>query len=341
MITTADKELKILYERLDKDPTNLDIINSMAITYFENYDLKKDKEDYDCFERAYKLKKTVKSTNNFAWFLFFEWSEIEWRWGQENAMERAFQIQKECIELNPKSYYPYYLYGFMLLEQGQFEEAIPFLGKAYQIEERREIIHNMGYCYFQMNQFQKSKECFSISATKLDLENISLYNLAISEWKLNNIGQVKFIADKLFNCFKTISGYEIGLLYFLLGDFKRASECLVKQGIDEIDLFEWIDLSYSLYITDYEIWKEKLNESITERMKWCDEIKNNHEYWSEYTDKEKREKLAGIEKEIKVRLQALNNGMTKPIIELSENLLIEHCGCLLFDCKTHNNRKND
>jgi tetratricopeptide (TPR) repeat protein len=346
MTTTTKIELKTLLQEFEKDPTNLDVINSLAIGYFENHDQKTDKEDYDYFEKAYKLKKTVKSTHNFAWFLYFEWSEIQWHWKQDNAIESALQIQKECIGLNPKSYYPYYQYGYMLLDQKRFEEAIPFFEKAYRIEARRDIIHNIGYCHFQMEQFQKAKDCFSKSLTALDIENCSLYNLGITEWKLNNTDQVKLIADRLSkdfeaNIHETISGYEIGLLYFLLNDLQRASECLIKQGIDGIDLLDWADLSYSLFMTDNKLWREKINDSIDERKKWCDEIASNHVDWSECTIEEKKERLFELKEEIKVRQETLNNGMTKPILDLNESLTTEHCGCLLFDCKRHENKTND
>lgn len=346
MTATTDIELKELLQELERDPTNLDVINSLAIGYFENYDQKTDKEDYDYFEKAYNLKKTVKSTHNFAWFLYFEWSEIQWRWKQDNAIERAFQIQKECIELNPKSYYPDYQYGYMLLDQRKFEVAIPFLAKAYQIEQRRDILHNIGYCHFQMGEFQKARDLFSQAVTDLDIENKSLYNLALTQWKVNNSEKVKLIADKLSkhieaNVHETISGYEIGLLYFQIDDFQRASECLVQQGINGIDLIDWTDLSFSLFNTDKKLWSEKINDSIVERKKWCNEIENNHEDWSEYTDEEKKERQTELKAEIKIRQETLNNGMTKPIQDLSKSVLDEHCGCLLFDCKRHENRKND
>lgn len=346
MTATTDLEIKELLQELEKEPTNLELINLLAIKYFENHNQKTDKEDHDYFEMAYNLKKTVKSTHNFAWFLYFEWSEIEWRWNQDNAIERAFQIQKECIDLNPKSYYPYYQYGYMLLEQRKFEEAIPFLDKAYNIEKRIDIIHNIGYCYFQMEQFQKSKEFFSKSATTLDIENRSLYNLAISEWKLNNTEQVKLIADQLSknienNVHETISGYEIGLLYFLLGDLKKASECLVKQGIGGINLLDWTDLSYSLFMTDNKLWREKINENIDERKKWYAEILNNHKDWSENSIEEKKDRLTEIKAEIQARQEILNKGMTKPIQDLNKSVWAEHCGCLLFDCKRHENKTND
>ncbi|MFY7665690.1 tetratricopeptide repeat protein [Flavobacterium sp.] len=214
MAANSAREIKELLQKLEKDSNNLDVLNSLAIAYFEYSNQKSNKEDFDYFERAYNLKKTVKSTHNFAWFLYFEWSEIEWYWKEDGAIERAFQIQEECIALNPKSYYPYYLYGYMLLDQRKFKEAIPFLTKAYQIGKCRDILHNIGYCHFQLDEFQIAKDYFTQSATESDTEKRSLYNLALTEWKLNNGAQVKHIADELSTIdteiHDTISGYNIG-----------------------------------------------------------------------------------------------------------------------------------
>ncbi len=336
MTAIIDMELKELLQELEKDPTNLDLINQIAIACFEYPSMQTNGEVIKYFELAYSTMKTVKSIHNLAWYLYFECGE----------QEKAIDLQKECIKLKPKSYFPYYQFGYMLIEQKKYGEAIPFLVKANNIEHHRDIIHNIGYCYFQMGEFQKAKELFSQSKTDFDFENRSLYNLAICEWKLNNVEQVKFIADQLFkdiktNIHMTISGYEIGLLYFLIDDLQRTCECIINQGINGIDLFDWTELSYCLFINDYKLWNEKINESIVERKKWCDKIESNHEDWIEYTNEEKKERLNELRDEIKIRQETLNNGMNKPIQELSISVFVEYCGCLLFDCKRHENRKND
>jgi predicted RNA methylase len=60
----------------------------------------KKNKDYIFLKKAYDLKKTVKSTHNFSNYLFY----------QKNNNKKALKVQKECIELNPKSHYPYLLY---------------------------------------------------------------------------------------------------------------------------------------------------------------------------------------------------------------------------------------
>jgi tetratricopeptide (TPR) repeat protein len=332
----TETELKKMINKFKDNPRDLDLINQIAIGYLENNSMQTDDEVIKFFELAYSIEKTIKSAHNLAWYLYFEWGEEE----------RAIEIQNECIELKPKSYYPYYLYGYMLQDQRKYKEAIPYLDKAYIIEKHRDILHNVGYCYFQIGEFQKAKDYFSQSTTELDIENRSLYNLALTEWELGNTEEVKLIANKLFqhiktNVHETVSGYEIGQLYFILNDLERTTDCLVKQGIGGIDLLDWTDLSYSLYRTNNKLWKKQIKKSIEERKKWCNEIETNHEDWSEYTNEEKLERLSEFKSEIKIRQETVEKGMTKPIQDLAKSVLVEYCGCLLFDCKRHENQLND
>jgi tetratricopeptide (TPR) repeat protein len=346
MSITTEIELKKLIRELEKEPSNLDLINSVAIGYFENSVLKTDKEDYDFFEKAYQIKKTIKSTHNFAWFLYFEWSEIEWRRSENIAIEKALRIQKECLELSPNSFYPHYQMGYMLLDQGEFKEAIQHLEKAYSIESRRDILHNLGYCYFHIANFEKAKGFFKSSKTELDVENKSLYNLALSEISSLNIESAKSITDLLFQKISgdihySVCGYEIGVLYFILGHYEMASACIFKQGIDGVDLFGWDELSYSFYVTSKETWQKYISEGIKERQEWIKEIIQNHKDWADSTETEKKERLSQFELDINTRKSALKNGVPKPRIELKNYIKLEHSGCLLFDCKRHQNQSDD
>jgi tetratricopeptide (TPR) repeat protein len=350
MIAKTKKDINLLKKKLKNDPSNLDLINTLAINYFSNFKFKTDKEDYDYFEKAYKLKKTIKSTHNFAWFLYFEWSEIQWRWNQENAIEKALKIQKECIKLNPKSYYPYFQYGFMLLEQKKYKEAIPYLKKAYKIENKQDISLNIGYCYFQIDQFHNAFNFFSKSINNFELEFKSLFNLALTEYELKNTQNLKFIADKLYNqignldiSLTTISGYEIGLLYFLLNDYQKVVDC-INYGLNfswGINLFDWNDLSYSLYKIDKIKWLEKIEVEINEKIELCKEIETNHLDWVEYSNEEKNERLVELNLEINTMNEMIIQGVNKPQVNLKERVFYEHCGCLLFDCKECNNLPDD
>ena len=329
-------ELKEMIDKFKDNLKDLDLINQIAIGYFENPSMQTDDEEMIFFELAYSFKKTIKTTHNLAWYLYFEWGE----------QERAIEIQKEQINKKPKSFYPYYLLGFMLMEKEDYKNAIEYLLKANEKSDRRDISHNLGYCYFKIGDIQIAKDYFSKATTDYDFENRSAYNLAILDFKNGNIKNTRKIADKLFssierNVHQMISGYEIGFLYFLLEDFNMASDCLIKQGIDRVDLIDWKELSYSLFVTDKNMWISHHDKMIAERESWIDEINTQPDDWDFDSEQEKNERLSELKSEIANIKELIKNGITKPDLDLSENVWIEPCGCLLFDCKRHENQPDD
>jgi tetratricopeptide (TPR) repeat protein len=339
-------EIVKLLGELKNDPMNVELMNSIAIGYFENYDQKTDKEDYDFFELAYKTKKTVKTAHNFAWFLYFEWSEMEWRRNEDSAINRAIRIQEECINLKPNSFYPYYQYGLMLLEQKQYESAIGFLKIANYKQKRSDILQNLGYCYFLLKDFENARHYFNEATKEYDLENKYLFSLAITEYALNNLDRTKEIADELYNSIepnqsKAIDGHEIGFLYFLISDFEKSAICAIKQGLEIIDLVEWPELSFSVNQQNNKLWTKQVKKGIKKRTIWLDEILSGHDDWKGHTLERKYEETEKLNAEIEFRQNLLKYGIDKPNPNLEKQIPMEHCGCLLFGCKTHKNSVND
>ena len=68
MNAISEIELKKLLEEFKKTPENLDLINQIAIGFFENPSMLNDNEDLKYFELAYSTKKTIKSAHNLAWY---------------------------------------------------------------------------------------------------------------------------------------------------------------------------------------------------------------------------------------------------------------------------------
>jgi hypothetical protein len=66
MTDSTKIELKTLIQELEDNPTNLDLINSVALGYYENPSMLTDNEDLKHFEFAYRTQKTIKSTQNLA-----------------------------------------------------------------------------------------------------------------------------------------------------------------------------------------------------------------------------------------------------------------------------------
>ncbi len=335
MKTTTKADLNELIVKLEKNPSNLDVMNSVAIGYFENPSMLSDNDDLKHFELAYQTKKTVKSIHNLAWYYYFECGEEE----------KGTEIQQECFSLNPNSYLPYYQFGYMLLDQAKYEEAIPYLEKAYQLENLSDILHNIGCCHFQLGQYQEAKNIFSSITSEQDLESRSIFNLALTEWVLNNIENVRKIANELAerveNYDKIVDAYSIALLYFLLGDLDNVSKCLLKQGVEFIELPDWDYLSYSLSKTHPDIFRTEIEKSIEERKEWIEEINNNHESRKDDSEEEKQEDLKEFKDEIHVREKMLEKGVELPEIQISNWVFVKYCGCLLFDCQRHGNPKND
>lgn len=348
MTPTTEEELKSLLKQYETDPLNLDLINSIAIGYFENYVMNEDKEDYDYdfFEKAYLIKKTVKSTHNFAWFLYFECS-VTLGWDDKDLTSaKAFEIQKECIDLNPKSYMPYYQYGFMLLEQNQNEKAIEYLIKANSLNKNRDIINNIGYCYFKIGNYEKARFYFLEGSNLNDDENVCLYNLALTEYKLGNFENLKIIAKKLEESIddskmNDIDGYDIAILYFLLDDLNDVYNCLINEGIDNLNISGFKEIFYALNIVDKDLWIIKVKQEIKETENNLFELINNPEEAESLTEDEKQINIEEYKKEIEYLTYILSNGLTKPEVDFSKELHFEHCGCLLFDCKRHENIDND
>jgi tetratricopeptide (TPR) repeat protein len=295
-----------------------------------------DNEDLKHFELAYSTEKTIKSSHNLAWYLYFEW-------GAEN---RAIEIQKELIKQNPKSFLPYYLLGFMLLGKKDYKNALENLLTAKEKSDRRDVLHNIGFCYFKLGDLKTSREYFKIANTEFDFEFRSAFNQAVLDFQLQDSESTRKIADRLFanieqNSVSMIGGYEIGFLFFLLGDFDKATESLIKQGINGVDLTDWKELSYSLFISDNKKWISQHKKMISEREKWIVEINTKPDEWDFDSTQEKNERLTELRNEIENINELISNGISKPNVDFNENIWGEPCGCLLFDCKRHENQPDD
>ena len=112
-------------------------------------------------------------------------------------------------------------------------------------------------------------------------------------------------------------------------------------GVDGIDLLDWKELAYSIYITNKKLFNIELKKGISERQMWIEEINDNHPDWTEYSEEEKKEKLIELETEINYRKNIEKEFQSKPILDVDKLLIIEPIYCLLFDCKLHGNLKND
>jgi tetratricopeptide (TPR) repeat protein len=271
MTITSEIELKKLISQLKLSPTNLDLLNQVAIGFMENPSMIEDSEDLKYFEKAYKTKRTVKSTNNLAWQLFFEWGEED----------RAFNIQKECLDFKPKSYIPYFLFSYMLLHRKEYKLAIEYSKIAKDKFDNRIINHNIGVANYRLGDYARSIDSFIASANNEDIEFKGLFNLAVCYLKINEKEKLHSILKQLenkiaWNFGDNIDGYDIASIYYEIGDYKNATKCAIKQGLDGIDLADWTDIAYSIWSEDKQIYSTQIEKSINEKRTYISEIKNGH-----------------------------------------------------------------
>lgn len=335
MTATTEIELKKLISQLEQNPTDLDLLNQVAIGYMENPSMIADKDDLKYFEKAYKIEKTIKSTNNLAWQLFFEWGDEE----------RAFNIQKECIALKPKSYIPYFLFGYMLLHRKEYKDAIDYLEKAKEIVDSRIINHNIGVAFYKLGNYKNAIAQFSKCNIAEDIEFKSLFNLAVSYLKIGDrkklLSTLQLLEDNMtWNFGDNISGYELASIYYKIEDYRNASKCAIKQGLKGIDLADWKDIAYSIWITDNEMYSIQIGKAINEKRAYVEEINNGHEDWEDETDEEKQSNILEFEREIK-SLSDLEKAFINERPESKIDVWEEYCGCLMFDCKRCGNQSND
>lgn len=326
-------DLQELEKKADKEPNNHHFLNTIALAYFENYQLNKNHLDYFYFNKAMEANRTIKSLHNLAWFLFFEWSEIEWRVGTNDAIERAVVLQKECISLHPQSYYPYSLYAYMLTYDQKYAEAIPYYLEALKRKERIDLLNNLGICYVHEN---KLDEAFQMYKKVLEMEKPlvkSQFCMALIQFLKNDLNSVQKHADFLQtkiqkNLDLAVGGYDIALLYFLIEDYDSVIKCTLKQGLNHINIFEWDYISYSFWISNKDLWIDLMNEKIEELDEWIE---------NEQIEKDKLEYISRKEKLVIL----LNSEQIKPKIDIKSHFILEYCGCLMFDCQRHKNPFDD
>lgn len=347
MKITSQIEISELQKKLSHDSLNIDLMNQIALAYFENSELKNNSEDHKYFKQAYETNRTIKSIHNYAWFLYFEWAELHHGFSTKNPIcKQALEIQKRALELYPKSFYPYYQLGYMLIDQNKYKESLIYLQKSADLEKRKDIHHNLAFGFIRTNDFLRAKSVLEKIDEEKDLENTSLYNLTLCNIKLGNKQELSRNIKKLNttieeNHHQTISGYEIAQIHSSTGAYDLALNCIQKQGIKGIHLLDWPMLSYATYQSDKDVWLGEINRSIEWRQNLIQEFKDGTESEDGYTDIERKERLIELAAEIKQIKKVIEIAPEKPSIELKNLSVKDYCGCLLFGCKTHGNIRND
>lgn len=126
----------------------------------------------ECFRKAYELQMAGDFqqaiefyTKSIAAFPTAEaYTFRGWTYSFLGDYERAIAECREAIQLNPEFGNPYNDIGAYLIEQGKWEEAIPWFEKAMQAKhyEARCYPHfNLGRVYEHKRDWMKAKQCYA------------------------------------------------------------------------------------------------------------------------------------------------------------------------------------
>nr|WP_317200220.1 hypothetical protein [uncultured Psychrobacter sp.] len=97
----TDYDIDSLLNQSGKYPTNDKLLSKIAFYYMENPDGNKDLE---YLEKAYQINSSIENTHNLAYHLMYEYGDEK----------RSLSLQKQVLEQQPLSYYPYASYAQML-----------------------------------------------------------------------------------------------------------------------------------------------------------------------------------------------------------------------------------
>lgn len=144
-----------LEKQLEKDPLNKKIITEYACVLMETGDFEK---ALIILKKAAANNPSFQILNNLAYFYFHEGDVCDGIWVE--SKDKAIEILKQVIILNPPSHFPYSLLGEIYLSKSIYDEAEDALKKAINIKETVENNNNLGVALFKKKRYQTASEYF-------------------------------------------------------------------------------------------------------------------------------------------------------------------------------------
>ncbi|MCL6603146.1 MAG: tetratricopeptide repeat protein [Paenibacillus sp.] len=327
-----------LQNKLVSEPKNSQLLNDLAIALMEVNNFEKALE---CFETAVQNKPSVQSLNNLGFFYYTEGEPVgdgAWRYREDKAID----LLKKAIELNPKSHFPYAILGRIYTLNKDYEKAMPLLHQSAKYKPTLENLNNLGVCYYFTSSIPKAFDFFHAASLKRGDQNRSLYPLLSSGICMSSLGEIseaKNIAEELLvHCNEQDLFFEeddIADLLYEIGDFKKV-----------VEIYEKSKLGYSRYWVPSYLYSikqtgnyKKLNDVISNViLKAEEDIKNtlNDDDDDDWSYEDRQEHIEEIRADISFYKKSLEKILKgeRPSIDFQPS--IENT-CYLFGCLRHNN----
>lgn len=281
-------------------------------------------EAMELFQQAVRESRDVQSLNNLAWMYLYE---------EEND-DKALELIREVVKLNPSSYFPYNILGEIYMKQKKWEEAKEALQKSISIQPSGEAYHNVAVAHYNLGELEKALEFFLRVAGDSDY---IMYNYVKC---LIDLGRTTEAKEKL-DAFNRKSDNFVGEinvadLYVELNCYKEAIEWFEKGYKEVWKSPNWIGrFVYALYkANNFSRINEVIRESIEAKTADIEDVQNE-EVEENWTEKDKKELIEEYTEEnncYKKMIERIKSGYV-PGLEFET----DHIGaCYLFGCKRHN-----
>ena len=146
-----------MFERaLELEPDYVDALLGLVWTYEHRYQVTDDTLYSGLMRRtlnrAYALDSLRASTNAVKGYAAYEY---------DNDADGAFRYLRRALELNPNDDLVYMLPGYYLLYLGLYEQAIPYIEKAYTLDPQYFWSpYKLGWCYSGIGDFDEAGRHF-------------------------------------------------------------------------------------------------------------------------------------------------------------------------------------
>ncbi|PFF32681.1 hypothetical protein CN327_15740 [Bacillus cereus] len=296
-------------------------INEKAIEMFEQNEYE---EAMELFQQAVHESRDVQSLNNLAWMYLYE---------EEND-DKALELIREVVKLNPSSYFPYNILGEIYMKQKKWAEAKEALQKSISIQPSNEAYHNVAVAHYNLGELEKASEFFSRVAGDSDY---IMYNYVKCLIDLGRTTEAKEQLDAFNRKSDNFIGeISVANLYVELNCYKEAIEWFEKGYREVWKSPNWIGrFVYALYkANNFSRINEVIRESIEAKTADIEDVQNE-EVEENWTEKDKKELIEEYTEEnncYKKMIERIKSGFV-PGLEFET----DHIGaCYLFGCKRHN-----
>lgn len=296
--------------------------NQKAIEMFEQNEYE---EAMNFFQLAVDESRDVQSLNNLAWMYFYE----------EEDDDKALELIKEAVKMNPISHFPYNILGEIYIKQEQWKEAKEALQKSISIQPSDVAHQNLAGVYYHLGELDKASEFYLRGASDSD---ISLYNHVKC---LIDLGRTTEAKEKLDGFDEKADDFigeiEVADLYVELNCYHEAIKWFEKGYKTYSKTPNWIArFVYALYKTDNLTRINKvIRDAIEEKQEDIEDVKNEEveENWTEEDKKELIEEYIEENNYYKTLKDLIASGYV-PKLDFET---YSTSSCYLFGCKQHNN----